>query len=282
MKKRVIITIALILLFLVGLSILLYPIVADYVNSQSQSRVIARYSEELSHLNETDYSDILESARAYNRRLINKQNRFVLNDEELEEYHAALDFTGKGVIGTLEIEEIKVKLPVYLGTSESILQVGIGHLEGSSLPIGGSGTHSVVSGHRGLPSSTLLNNVDKLEIGDTFVLKILNETLTYQIDHIVIVDPDNYEYLEIDSEKDYCTVFTCTPYGINTQRLLLRGCRIYPEEPEKNDEEQMINTNQTLRSDANKTPPVVGYVLITVPILILSLMYMFVRYRKTK
>ena len=281
MKKRIIITIALLLLFFTGLSVLLYPVVSDYVNYLSQSRVIALFFEDLSQLNETRYEEILEAAREYNKRLMEKQDRFILTEEELDEYYGILDFTGRNVIGTLEIDIIKLKLPIYLGTSEGVLQAGIGHFEGSSLPVGGLGTHSVISGHRGLPSSTLLTNADRLREGDIFVLRVLNETLTYEIDHIVIVEPDNIDYLEIEADKDYCTLLTCTPYGINSHRLLLRGYRIFPE---NDDGEQIYGSGNRniLRDDARRVGSALEYVIAAVPVVLVVLIYMFIKYRKTK
>jgi len=281
MKKRIIITIALLLLFFTGLSVLLYPVVSDYVNYLSQSRVIALFFEDLSQLNETRYEEILEAAREYNKRLMEKQDRFILTEEELDEYYGILDFTGRNVIGTLEIDIIKLKLPIYLGTSEGVLQAGIGHFEGSSLPVGGLGTHSVISGHRGLPSSTLLTNADRLREGDIFVLRVLNETLTYEIDHIVIVEPDNIDYLEIEADKDYCTLLTCTPYGINSHRLLLRGYRIFPE---NDDGEQIYGSGNRniLRDDARRVGSALEYVIAAVPVVLVVLIYMFIKYKKTK
>ena len=275
MKRRVITTTILILLLLTGLSVLLYPVVSDYLNSLSQSRVVAQFNEDLVRLSEKDYSAIINAAREYNANLINKPNRFNMSEAEFKEYLSILDFTGRRVIGTLEIEAIKVKLPIYLGTEESILQLGIGHLGGSSLPVGGEGTHSVLSGHRGLPSSTLLTNADKLTIGDVFSLQILNETLVYQINHIVIVEPDNMEYLGIEPDKDYCTLVTCTPYGINSHRLLMRGTRIFPENGE-------APATRVLRADARRVNAVVEYVIASIPILMILIIYTLVKNIKSK
>jgi len=277
--KRVIIVIVFVLVFLIGLSVLLYPFVSDYVNSLSQSRVITDYYDKVAELSEVDYSDLLNAAREYNERLLANQHRFKMTDEELKEYHTMLNFTGTGVIGTLEIDIIKVKLPIYLGTDEGVLQVGIGHLEGTSLPIGGPSTHSVISGHRGLPSSTLLTNADRLEVGDIFVLKILNEVLTYQIDQIKIVLPENVDYLGIFKDEDYCTLVTCTPYGINSHRLLLRGTRIFPESV---DEPQQAQGRHILRADAKRVNALVGYVLCSVPVLLIVFIYNLVKSRKSK
>ena len=278
--KKVIIIIVLILLFLTGLSILLYPVVSDYVNSLSHARVISRFNQDLAKLSEEDYSGLLEAAREYNERLAKKPNRFYMNEDELAEYYSMLDFTGRGVIGTIEIPTIKAKLPIYLGTKESVLQVGLGHLEGSSLPIGGLGTHSVVSGHRGLPSSSLLTSADELEIGDVFILKILKETLVYEIDQIKKVDPGDFTYLGIDPEMDYCTLLTCTPYGINSHRLLLRGHRVFPEDD--GEEQIIIGNNIILRSEARRLGIIAEYIIAAIPVLVVLMIYMVAKYIKTK
>ena len=278
--KRVIILIVFILVFLIGLSVLLYPVVSDYVNTMNQSRVITDYNAQLSQLSAADYSELLNMAREYNERLPKKSNRFILTEEELEEYHKMLNFTGTDVIGTLEIEAIKVKLPIYLGTEESTLQVGIGHLEGTSIPIGGKGTHSVISGHRGLPSSTLLTNADMLDVGDIFVLKILNETLIYQIDHVIIVEPDDVGWLKIDPDEDYCTLVTCTPLGVNSHRILIRGARIFPANEDS--PQQEVQGRRIFRADAKHVNALVSYLLAAAPILIIVFIYNFVKSRKSK
>ena len=276
MKKRILTTIALVFLFLGGLSVLLYPTVSNYINSLSQSRIIEGYSVALAQLSEIDYTDILGAAEAYNRGLLTNATRFSMTDEELEQYHGILDFSGTGVIGTLQIDVIKVNLPIYLGTEEDTLQVGIGHIEGSSLPIGGIGTHSVISGHRGLPSSTLLTNADKLLEGDVFVLKILNETLHYEIDQRVIVLPENMDYLEIDPNEDYCTLVTCTPLGVNSHRLLLRGRRVFPEAGET----EFVTLNRNFRADARLANILVQYAIAAVPVLLMALVFMFIKNSK--
>jgi len=224
MKKHTVITIIPILLFLSGLTLLLYPSVSGHINSLRRSGVISGFDGDLARLSDADYAKIISAAREYNEKLLHNPNRFTLTQSELDEYRKILDFTGTGVIGTLEIDAIRVMLPVYLGTSKSVLQMGLGHFEGTSLPIGGIGTHSVICGHR----ATFLKDADRLAVGDIFVLKILNETLTYKIDLIVTVEPDNLGYLKIEPDKDLCTLVTCTPYGIDSHRLLLRGLRIFP------------------------------------------------------
>ena len=210
---------------LVTLSVLLYPVVANFVNSKNQSRVVSDYVERVEAIDDTQRLAMLEAARMYNKNLLYKANRFNFTRADTADYNRQLD-AGRGVMGILAIDKIGVSLPIYHGTDEGVLQVGLGHLQGTSLPVGGTGTHAFVSGHRGLPSSKLLSNLDKVEVGDTFALYILGETLTYEVDNIKTVKPENVKSLDIDPAKDYCTLVTCTPYGVNTHRLLVRGHRI--------------------------------------------------------
>ena len=225
MKKHLF-TIILSLVFIVGLSVLLYPTVSDYFIARGQSRVVAHYHEAVSLLNEEELFEMLYDAHAYNESLIHNQGRFHFSDDDLYEYKTYLNVSNRGVIGTLEIDFIDVSLPIFHGTSEAVLQVGVGHLEGSSLPVGGLGTHTVITGHRGLLSSTLLSNIDRMEIGDIFNIRSLGDVLTYQVDQILIVEPDDFTSLVIDPNMDYATLLTCTPLGINSHRLLVRGHRI--------------------------------------------------------
>lgn len=229
MKKHLV-TAGIILVFLAGLSILLYPTVASYVNSLRQSRVVSQYYRDIDNLNTLDFKDMFTAAHAYNEELRSNSNRFNFTEEQREQYMQFLNPGGRGVMGALIINSINVKLPIYHGTDKETLQLGAGHLEGTSLPVGGESTHSVVTGHRGLPSSILLTDLDKLVIGDTFILHILNQTLTYQIDRIIVVEPEEFEPLFIKTGEDYCTLITCTPYGINSHRLLLRGRRVDTEQ----------------------------------------------------
>ena len=226
MKKNKISTILLILIFLVGLSLLLYPAVSDYWNAFHQSRAIAEYTSQVDELDPEIYEKLWADAERYNQTLLNKTDRFVMSDEEKAEYESLLNITDTGIMGYIEIPAIDCSLPIYHGTDESALQVAIGHLEGSSLPAGGKGTHCVLSGHRGLPSARLFTDIDKMTRGDTFILRVLNKTLTYEVDQILTVDPYDLSALEIDPDQDYCTLVTCTPYGINTHRLLVRGHRV--------------------------------------------------------
>lgn len=224
MKKHLT-NLLLFLILLTGFSLLLYPTVSDYWNSMHQSRAIADYNDSLAPLNETDYSELWQAARDYNASLPEKTNRFFMDDEERAAYEALLHVSSD-IMGYIEIPSIECRLPIYHGTEESVLQVGVGHIEGSSLPTGGLGTHCVLSGHRGLPSAKLFTNLDRLAEGDVFLLTVLNETLTYEVDQILIVEPEDVSALAIDPEQDYCTLVTCTPYGINSHRLLVRGHRI--------------------------------------------------------
>ena len=270
MKKHLT-TIIIVIMLLIGLSLLLYPTVSDYLNHLSQTRVLELFREELEQLSVEDYTELLEAAHEYNRRLLTKGGRFVMSEEDLLEYHSMLSFNGRGVIGSLEIEAIDVNLPVYLGTSEGAMQIGIGHLEGSSLPVGGLGTHSVVTGHRGLPSSILLTNADRLIEGDIFVLRILKEALSYQIETIVIVEPEDFSYLGIFPDRDLSTLLTCTPYGINSHRMLLIGSRVFPEDGD------VVVPRRVVPVGAQRLNRVVGYVFASIPILLIVLIYKLVR-----
>ena len=224
--RKIVITAAILLVFLVGLSILLYPYVASYINSLRQSRVVAQYYRDLQTLTEEDFIELFDAAHEYNARLTGNRNRYILNDEEMEEYLGLLNPFGNGIMGTLLISKINVRLPIYHGTNEGVLRIGAGHLEGTSLPVGGLGTHTVVTGHRGLPSATLLTELGRMEIGDTFQLNILNEVLTYKVDQIKVVEPHEMNDLAFDKDRDFCTLVTCTPYGINSHRMLVRGSRV--------------------------------------------------------
>lgn len=223
----------LVLILLAGLSLLLYPTVADVWNSMHQSRAIATYSDTVAGLDKISYDSVWAAARAYNETLKIRENRFFLTDEERAQYETLLDVTDIGVMGYIEIPRLGERLPIYHGTDEAVLQIAVGHIEGSSLPVGGLGTHCVLSGHRGLPSAKLFTDLDKMELGDTFQLFILDEVLTYQVDQILTVLPEDVSALEIEEDQDLCTLVTCTPYGVNSHRLLVRGHRIATPEVKK-------------------------------------------------
>lgn len=219
-------TVLLLVTLMIGISLLLYPTISDYWNSFHQSRAIAGYAEAVAEMDIVDYEKIWNDAVMYNKELQTRSNHWFLTEEQQEEYESMLNVSDNGIMGYIEIPSIKVSLPIYHGVDEGILQVAIGHIEGSSLPVGGKGSHCVISGHRGLPSAKLFTDLDQLAEGDIFMLRVLDETLTYEVDQILIVEPNDMSSLEFDEEKDYCTLVTCTPYGINSHRLLVRGHRV--------------------------------------------------------
>ena len=225
-KKNSLINLILVLIFLVGLSLLLYPSFSDYWNSFHQSRAIMSYLEDVGGMDSAEYDAVIARARAYNDAIDKESFRWFLSDEEREDYNSQLNVSKGGSMGYISIEKLHVQLPIYHGTDESVLQTSIGHLDWTSLPVGGESTHSVLSGHRGLPRAKLFSDLDKLTEGDVFTLNILNETLSYQVDQIRVVEPQDVTDLQIVPGKDYCTLVTCTPYGINTHRLLVRGHRV--------------------------------------------------------
>ena len=225
MKKHIS-TIIAILVFIAGLSLLLYPTVSNYWNSLYQTRVVANYSDTMKKMDQKEKQNAIDAAAAYNETLLSNAGRFTPSDEELDVYKSLLNADGTGMMGYIVIPEIRCKLAIYHTVDDSVLQVGVGHLEGSSLPVGGKSTHCVLSSHRGLPSAKLFTELDRLKKGDVFYLHVYDRVLAYEVDNIAIVEPNDYGLLEIEEGKDLCTLFTCTPYGINTQRLLVRGHRI--------------------------------------------------------
>lgn len=257
-------TIILILIFLVGLSVMLYPTVSDYINQKNQSRAVASYSEEVENLSDVDYQAYFDAADDYNRRLAETPDAFY-RPEEVSGYTDTLDVSGTGIMGYITISKIGVELPVYHGTSDGVLQVAAGHLEGSSLPVGGAGTHAVISAHRGLPSAKLFTNLDELEVGDTFTITVLDRVLTYEVDQISIVLPTETDLLQPVEGKDYVTLMTCTPYGINTHRLLVRGKRIENAENQK---------HIRVTADALRIEPVIVAPALAVPMLLVLLVVM--------
>lgn len=239
MRKRIIAVLPF-LLFLIGLSLLLYPTVSNYINSRSATRAIADYDRQVSDMDNGENERLRAEAQAYNETLLNREYRFLLTEEQWAEYENTLDVTGTGIMGHLEVPKLGVSLPIYHGTGEGVLQVAVGHIEGSSLPVGGPSTHAVLSGHRGLPSARLLTDLDEMGEGDLFYLHVLDETLAYEVDQIVTVLPDELEELAIREGEDLCTLVTCTPYGVNSHRLLVRGHRVeLPPEAEAETTEKL-------------------------------------------
>ena len=255
--------------FLVGITLLLYPAVSDYWNSKTQTRAIVDYEAVLEYMEPEDYSAIFEQAYDYNRRLFAQRDPLMYFDE-VPGYYEALDVLGHGMIGYLKIDRIDVELPIYHGTSTEVLNVGVGHLEGSSLPVGGESTHSVMSAHRGLPSAKLFTDLDRVELGDTFQITVLDQVLTYQVDQITIVTPTEIDDLKIVEGKDYCTLFTCTPFGINTHRLLVRGIRI-----ETIVEKPVIYVS----NDAFRIEPLLVTPVVAAPMLLVFLIHLMIKYR---
>ena len=254
-------TIILILIFLVGLSVMLYPSVSDAVNRKHQSRAVADYAEKVEQLSDADYQTYFDAADAYNRQLDTTPNAFYKPDL-VSGYAQTLDISGTGIMGYITIPKISVELPIYHGTDEGVLQVAAGHLEGSSLPVGGAGTHAVISAHRGLPSAKLFTNLDELEVGDRFTLTVLNRVLTYEVDQISIVLPTEIDQLLPTEGMDYVTLMTCTPYGINTHRLLVRGKRVETTESQK---------HIRVAADVFRIEPIIVATILAIPMLLAAL-----------
>ena len=255
-------TIILILVFLVGLSLLLYPTFSDWWNSMHQSRAVASYVEQVANIDEDQYEQLWNDAWAYNADLANRENSYVLSDEQKEIYNRILDVGGTGIMGYIEIPSIGVTLPIYHGTDETVLQIAVGHLEWTSLPVGGESSHCVVSGHRGLPSAKLFTDLDKLVTGDVFMFRVLDEILTYEVDQILIVEPHETQALLVEEGKDLCTMITCTPYGVNSHRLLVRGHRI-------DNIEESVAIRVT--ADAMQIEPIIVAPIVAIPMLLILL-----------
>lgn len=215
-----------VLIFFVGVGLLVYPTLSNYWNSRQQKNVITSYVENVAYTHEEEYEALWEAAAAYNEALGEKGIHWLLSDEEMEAYNEYLKTDETGIMAYIDIPSIDCSLPIYHGTEDAVLQVGAGHIEGSSLPVGGESSHCVLTGHCGLPSAKLFTDLDQLTEGDTFMIHTLDRTLTYEVDQISIVEPTDLSLLQIEEGKDYCTLVTCTPYGINSHRLLVRGHRI--------------------------------------------------------
>lgn len=272
-KKSSFVTAILIAALLAGALLLLYPTVSDYWNSFHQSRAIASYAEQVADLDDNMYEQLWADARAYNETLGSSTSRFVMTDEQKKVYDALLNIAGNGVMGYIEIPKIKCNLPIYHGTDESVLQIAIGHVQGSSLPVGGAGTHCVLSGHRGLPRAKLFTDIDQLTEGDVFLLRVLDETLTYEVDQIRTVLPDELDDLAIEEGKDYCTLVTCTPYGINSHRLLVRGHRV---------ENQASASTIRVTADGMQIEPLLIAPLVAAPMLLVLLVIVLIPHRTKK
>ena len=266
-------TILLVAIFLIGLCVLLYPTVSDFWNEKRQSQAIMNYDDLIVDLTPEDFDEYFKKAEEYNRKLKLISFPFLGYSELDDEYYSTLDVNGQGMMGYITIEKIKVQLPIYHGTSDKVLNSAVGHLEGSSLPIGGESTHSVLSAHRGLPSAKLFTNLDKVVVGDIFTITILDQTFTYQVDQVLIVLPNQIDELSVVSGEDYCTLVTCTPYGINTHRMLVRGTRIENiEEPKK------VN----IFTEAFQIDPLIVTPAVAIPMLGALLAFLMVKSSKEK
>lgn len=252
-------TIILLLSFFIGLSVLLYPAISSYWNSKTQSEAIVDYESMLASYKPEDYSAIFEAADAYNRSLHALEIPFQEHGTLEAEYWEALNVSGTGMMGYVTVPKISQELPVYHGTSDAVLSIAAGHFQGTSLPVGGESTHSVVSAHRGLPTAVLFTHLDRMEIGDTFYFTILDRTITYEVDQIRIVEPHDTSLIEVVDGKDYCTLLTCTPYGINTQRLLVRGHQI-----DATQKRNLYIPNEAYRIDTLVVMPIVALPILTV------------------
>lgn len=270
MKKKNFSTLILVLVFLAGLAILLYPTVSDLWNSRTQSRAIADYESALESMSAEDYTAEFEKAESYNKAL-RSVDQPLINYAQVPGYEDALNVLGNGIIGYIGIPRIDVELPIYHGTSEEVLAVAAGHLEGTDLPVGGEGTHAVISAHRGLPSAKLFTNLDKLQEGDSFTIKVLDRTMSYEVDQIRIVEPEEVGDLAPVEGEDYVTLLTCTPYGINTHRLLVRGHRV------ENTASAPVIENEAYELDSSMLAPIVA-----APLLLILLAVLLVKYRRKR
>ena len=262
-ENRVTLIIAAVGLF--GLGLILYPSVADWWNSFHQSRAVASYAQKVANLDSSEYERILADAEAYNNNLASKGIKWTMNEDEIAAYEKELDITGTGIMGYITIPKIHVELPVYHGIDDAVLQIAIGHMPETSLPVGGESTHCAVSGHRGLPSAKLFTDIDKLVEGDTWTVSVLNRTLTYEVDQIRVVEPSDLSNLKLEQGKDYFTLITCTPYGINTHRLLVRGHRVDNAQGEAN-----------VIADALQIEPVYIAPFVALPFIFILLIVMLV------
>jgi len=265
--KKTIITILLLLILCAGLTLILYPVVSDFWNKSHASYTVSVYNNTVSALKEEETGEEWDKAEEYNVLLTQRENPFALTEEQKTAYSSLLNLAGDGIMGYVEIPLINVTLPIYHGTDDTVLQIGTGHVEWSSLPVGGESTHCVLSGHRGLPSAKLLTNLDKLSEGDTFRLHILGETLTYEVDRILIVLPSDVAALSVEEGKDLCTLVTCTPYGVNSHRLLVTGHRVDNDAAKDSYQNAARVTSDAVLIDEN-----IVAACLSVPLLILALL----------
>ncbi|MBR6529789.1 MAG: class C sortase [Clostridia bacterium] len=266
-KKKKSSTVPLLIGMLLGLILVLYPSLSNYYNQFHQSRAINDYAETVSKMSKDEYDALWQRAVDFNKDIPTRKNRYLLDEETKKEYNAVLNLQNNGVMGYVEIPSISVSLPIYHGTSSAVLQVAVGHLDWTSVPTGGESTHCVISGHRGLPSATLFTHLDSVKEGELFHLRVLNETLTYQVDQIKVVEPKNTQDLIIEQGEDYCTLVTCTPYGINSHRMLVRGRRVEtPEEAVK-----LFVVADAARIDPMIILPIIAIILLLIFSIVLTI-----------
>ena len=269
--RKNLITIILFGMIVVGLGLIAYPSVADWWNSFHQTRAVAAYASKIADMSHEEYDKILNEAAEYNKQIAETGVRWQMSDEEIQEYNSILDITGTGIMAYIDIPKIHVQLPIYHGTDDAILQIAVGHITGSSLPVGGETSHCIVSGHRGLPSAKLFSDLDELVVGDLWTVNVLDQTLTYEVDQIRVVLPTDLNYLEMEDGKDYCTLVTCTPYGVNTHRLLVRGHRV-----------PNVQGNARVTADALQIEPAYVAPFIGIPIILILIVMMIIATRKKK
>lgn len=260
-------TILLVLILITGLSLLLYPTVSDAWNALHQTRAIDSYTANVAQIDDTRYKEILQQADDYNANLFATSHTLALTESQIPNYESQLNVAGDGIMGYIEIPQIDCTLPIYHGTEATVLQIAIGHINGSSLPVGGPSTHTILSGHRGLPSAKLFSRLDEMETGDRFMLHVLDETLTYEVDQIRIVLPNELDELSIEEGQDLCTLVTCTPYGINTHRLLVRGHRV---------ENDAAVPEVRVTADAMQIEPLYIAPIVAAPLLLILLILLLV------
>ena len=267
--RKNLVTIILLGMIVVGLGLIAYPSVADWWNSFHQTRAVAAYASVIADMSHEEYDKILNEAAEYNKQIAETGVRWHMSDEEIQEYNSILDITGTGIMAYIDIPKIHVQLPIYHGTDDTILQIAVGHITGSSLPVGGETSHCIVSGHRGLPSAKLFSDLDKLVVGDLWTVNVLDQTLTYEVDQVRVVLPTNLNFLEMEDGKDYCTLVTCTPYGVNTHRLLVRGHRV-----------PNVQGNARVTADALQIEPAYVAPFIGIPIILILIVMLIIATRK--
>ena len=255
----------------VGIGLIAYPSLADWWNSFHQSRAVAAYASLITNMSRDEYDRVLNEAWEYNKSIAETGIKWQMSNAEISEYNSVLNVTGTGIMAYIDIPKIHVQLPIYHGTEDTILQIAIGHITGSSLPVGGESSHCIVSGHRGLPSAKLFSDLDKLVVGDLWTINVLDQTLTYEVDQIRVVLPTDLTFLAIEDGKDYCTLVTCTPYGINSHRLLVRGHRV-----------PNVQGNARVTADALQIEPAYVAPFIGLPIIFILIIVLIIATRKKK